>query len=188
MEGWIPDRTFSVKAAGKEHTVYVWTVKNAETAPNLGPFVPTPMPIVNLMLEMAHVGPKDIVYDLGCGDGRIVIEAAKRFGARGVGIEYDGRLCEEARQWAEREGVADLVEIRHEDVTKSDFSDATVVTLYLLPISNELLRPKLQALRPGTRIVAHDFKVGEWKPIETREVWLRDNTEQRIVRLWRVGE
>ena len=183
-----PERTVRVAAAGKEHTVHVWTVQGAETSPNLGPFVPTPMPIVRLMLEMAQVGPKDLVYDLGCGDGRIVIEAARIHGAHGVGIEYDARLCKEAMERAEREGVADLVEIRHEDVTLSNFSDATVVALYLLPKSNELLRPRIQALRPGTRIVAHDFSIGDWKPRETREVWLRDNTERRIVRLWHVGE
>ena len=145
------------------------------------------MPVVRKMLDLAGVGPGDVVYDLGCGDGRIVIEAAKEYGARGVGIDFDLRLCKEARERAEREGVADRVEIRHEDLAKSDFSDATVVALYLLPKSNELLRPKLEALKPGTRIVAHDFAVGDWKPVRSEVFWLHD-AERHTVYLWRVGE
>jgi SAM-dependent methyltransferase len=127
------------------------------------------------------------VYDLGCGDGRVVIEAARRYGARGVGIEYDARLCEEARRRASEAGVEGLVTIRHEDVTKSDFSDATVVMLYLLPRSNEILRPKIQALKPGTRVVAHDYTIGDWKPI-TVEVVPLDGAFEHALRLWRVGE
>jgi SAM-dependent methyltransferase len=154
---------------------------------DLAPFVPTPMPVVIKMLEMAKVTESDVVYDLGCGDGRIVVEAAKRCGARGVGIEYDLRRVNEARDLAEREGVSDLVEIRHEDVLESDFSPATVITLYLLPASNERLRPKLRALKPGTRIVAHDFGIGDWKPIQKESFWLHE-VDRHTVYLWKVGE
>jgi len=160
---------------------------NATRPPDLGPFVPTPMPVVRKMLELAEVNGDDLVYDLGCGDGRIVIAAAKQYGARGVGIEYDLRLCEEARRRAEREGVSAFVEIRHQDIFESDFSDATVVMLYLLPASNKILQRRLRALRRGTRIVAHDYGIGDWKPLHTEVLWTRD-AFQHTVSVWRVGE
>lgn len=155
--------------------------------PDLGPFVPTPMPVVRKMLEAAGINKDDLVYDLGCGDGRIVIEAARQYGARGVGIEYDLRLCEEARARAEQEGISALVEIRHEDISKSDFSDATVVMLYLLPESLKILEPKLKALRRGTRIVAHDYGIGDWKPLHTEVLWTQDSFKHRVS-VWQVGQ
>ena len=185
MEDWAPDKTIPVTAGGREHTVYLWTVRGAEVAPSLGPFVPTPMPVVRKMLEVAEVKPDDVVYDLGCGDGRIVIEAARAYGARGVGIDFDLRLCKEARERAAREGVSERVEIRHEDLTGSDFSDATVVALYLLPQSNEALRPKLAKLKPGTRIVAHQFPIGDWKPLRAERMWIRGKSERDVGYLWR---
>lgn len=185
---WNPEKTVPITLEGRQHLVYLWRVESAETTPNLGPFVPTPLPVVTAMLELAGVTSKDTVYDLGCGDGRVVIEAAKRHGARGIGLEYDARLVTEARDRATREGVADRVEIRHEDVTRSDFSDATVVALYLLPGSNERLRPKLAALPRGTRVVAHDFQVAGWSPAARKELWLRDETERHEIFLYRVGE
>jgi SAM-dependent methyltransferase len=133
------------------------------------------------MLEMAGVTANDVVYDLGCGDGRIVVEAAKRYGARGVGIDIDIQRCKEARERAESAGVSRLVEIRHEDVLESDFSDATVVTLYLLPAANQRLRPKLEALKPGTRIVGHDFGIGDWKPLREEVVWVHDTDRQSSI-------
>jgi SAM-dependent methyltransferase len=145
------------------------------------------MPVVRRMLALGEVNSQDTVYDLGCGDGRIVIEAAKVHGARGIGIEYDLRLCEEARRRAAEEGVSALVEIRHQDIREADFSDATVVMLYLLPGSNESLRPKLEALRPGTRIVAHDYGIGDWQPVRTEVISIGDAFEHKIA-LWRVGE
>jgi SAM-dependent methyltransferase len=154
---------------------------------DLGPFVPTPMPIVRKMLELAEIKRDDLVYDLGCGDGRIVIKAARLYGAHAVGIEYDRRLCEEARRLAERAGVSALVEIRHQDIFASDFSDATVVMLYLLPGSNKILEQKLRGLRHGTRIVTHDYGIGDWKPLRTEVLWTRDEFKH-AVSLWRVGE
>jgi ubiquinone/menaquinone biosynthesis C-methylase UbiE len=187
MANWNPDREVAVEVDGREHIVYLWTVRGARKPESIAPFVPTPMKIVERMLELAQVTEKDVVYDLGCGDGRIVVEAAKRYGARGVGIDIDIQRCREARERAESAGVSRLVEIRHEDVLESDFSDATVVTLYLLSSANERLRPKLEALRPGTRIVAHDFGIGDWKPLHEEVVWVHD-TDRHVLFLWRVGE
>jgi SAM-dependent methyltransferase len=117
------------------------------------------------MLSLAEVGPTDYVVDLGAGDGRIVITAAKRYGARGLGIELDPGLIARSQQNAAREGVADRVEFRHEDIFLADFRDATVVTMYLLPEVNYALRPRiLYELRPGTRIVSHDWDMADWEP------------------------
>jgi cyclopropane fatty-acyl-phospholipid synthase-like methyltransferase len=129
------------------------------------PFVPTPIEVVDKMLEMAEVQKDDVVYDLGSGDGRVVIRAAKKYGARGIGIEMDQLLLEKARKSAEAEGVGHLVEFRAEDALKTDLSPATVVTLYMLPWFNQAMKPNFQKyLKPGSRIVAHDFGIEGWKP------------------------
>jgi SAM-dependent methyltransferase len=128
-------------------------------------FVPTPPMVVNEMLRLAKVTADDVVYDLGCGDGRIVIAAAKTYGARGVGIDIDPKRIEEANEAAQREGVTDLVTFKRQDLFETDFSEATVVTLYLLTALNERLRPKLwQDLKIGTRVVSHAFNMGDWMP------------------------
>jgi ubiquinone/menaquinone biosynthesis C-methylase UbiE len=135
------------------------------------PFVPTPTKVVDRMLEIAQVGPNDVVYDLGSGDGRIVITAAKKHGARGVGIDIDPERIREARDNARSAGVSDRVQFREGDLFKTDLSEATVVTLYLLSSVNLQLRPKLlKELKPGTRIVSHAFDMGDWKPIKTEKV------------------
>jgi ubiquinone/menaquinone biosynthesis C-methylase UbiE len=135
------------------------------------PFVPTPEKVVDRMLEVAKVGPNDVVYDLGSGDGRIVIAAAKKHGARGVGIDIDPERVKEARANARSAGVSDRVEFREADLFKTDLSEATVVTLYLLSSVNLQLRPKLLSeLKPGTRIVSHAFDMGDWKPLKTEKV------------------
>ena len=135
------------------------------------PFVPTPGAVVDEMLRLAKVGPGDVVYDLGSGDGRIVITAAQKHGARGVGIDIDPQRIKEATERARKAGVADRVEFRQGDLFKADIRDATVVTLYLLSSVNLQLRPKLLAeLKPGTRVVSHAFEMGDWKPVETRKV------------------
>jgi SAM-dependent methyltransferase len=129
------------------------------------PYVSTPEAVVQEMLEIANVGAKDIVYDLGSGDGRIVIAAAKRFGARGVGIEINPDLVREAKENAEQAGVAHLVRFVEGDFFVADLHQATVVTLYLLPEVNRQLLPKLLAeLRPGTRIVSYRYDLGDWAP------------------------
>lgn len=136
------------------------------------PYVPTPQPIVDKMLDMAKVGKGDVVYDLGCGDGRIVITAAKERGARGVGIDLNPQRIAEAKANAESAGVNGKVEFMVGDLFTADFSDASVVTLYLLPDVNRALRPQLwKQLKIGTRVVSHDFDMGpEWPPEKVERV------------------
>jgi SAM-dependent methyltransferase len=127
------------------------------------PFVPTPEEVVAEMLRLANVNDRDLVYDLGCGDGRIVITAARDMGARGIGIDIDPNRIQESRENAREAGVEDQVSFRQEDLFKINFRDASVLTLYLLPDVNLRLRPKILAeLRPGTRVVSHDFDMEDW--------------------------
>ena len=123
-------------------------------------YVPTPQVVVEEMLEMAKVGPSDFIIDLGSGDGRIVITAAKKFGARGFGVDLDAYLLKKARESARREGVAERAQFVEQNLFEADLSHATVITSYLLPEMNEKLRPKLLALKPGTRVVTHDYDMG----------------------------
>ena len=144
-------------------------------------FVPTPNDVVNKMLEMAQVTAKDTVYDLGCGDGRIVITAAQRYGCRGVGIDIDPERIREATENVQKGKVADKVKFIQGDLFEADISAATVVTLYLLTELNLKLRPKLMKdLRPGTRVVSHAFSMGDWKPERTEHV------NGASVYLWRI--
>ncbi len=146
------------------------------------PYVPTPMPVVDAMLDLARVGQTDVVYDLGCGDGRIVVRAASRFGCRGVGVDLNPERVKEAKANAARGNVSALTRFEVGDVFDFDFSGATVVTMYLLPSVNLKLRPRLQKeLKPGTRVVSHDFHMGDWTPQVTREVG-----RSRIY-LWTIG-
>ena len=136
-----------------------------------GPYVPTPQKVVDSMLDLAGVRAKDYVIDLGSGDGRIVLTAATRHKARGMGVEIDQELVDRAKASAQRLGLADRVQFVKLDVHKADLSQATVLTLYLLPAMMVSLRPKLlKELRPGTRIVSHDFDFAEWKPDRTVEI------------------
>ncbi len=144
-------------------------------------FVPTEFQVVTQMLKLAEVTRNDIVYDLGCGDGRFVVTAARQFGARGVGIDIDPDRISEARELAQRTGADDRVRFVEGDLFEADISEATVVTLYLLTRLNLKLRPKLQKeLRPGTRIVSHAFDMGDWKPEKTESV------VSSVIHLWRV--
>ncbi|RPJ46762.1 MAG: class I SAM-dependent methyltransferase [Betaproteobacteria bacterium] len=133
-------------------------------------YVPTPQIVVDTMLQMAKVGPKDYLIDLGSGDGRIVITAASKYGASGFGVDLDTYLLKLANQNAQKAGVADKVHFVEENLFMTDLSKATVISTYLLPEMNLKLRPKLMALKPGTRIVAHDYHLGEWDPDEQREL------------------
>ena len=157
----------------------------AQDPASLAPFVPTPQDVVDRMLELAGVSENDVVYDLGCGDGRIVITAAERYGARGVGIDIDPQRVAESRANAERAGVTHLVEFIQQDALQVDVSDATVVTLYLLSSSNRKLRPLLTSqLEPGARIVSHAFNMGSWDADEVeRFTDTRGNT--RTLYLWK---
>jgi SAM-dependent methyltransferase len=148
-------------------------------------FVATDLTIVNAMLTLAGVKRDDVVYDLGCGDGRIVIAAAKEFGARGVGVDLDPQRIREAQANAARAGVADRVTFRVEDVFDTDIQSATVVTLFLSPELNARLRPKLtNQLKAGSRIVSHRYGIGDWLPEKTRTVTVSE-TRNHIF-LWRV--
>jgi len=145
-----------------------WVAAQDQAAPTRGPdviYVPTPSEVVDTMLKMAAVTKADTVYDLGCGDGRIVITAAQKFGARGVGIDIDPQRVAEATENVKKGNVADRVKIIRGDLFEADISAATVVTLYLLTDLNLKLRPKLlRDLNPGTRVVSHAFNMGDWKP------------------------
>jgi uncharacterized protein (TIGR03000 family) len=149
-------------------------------------FVPTPEKLVERMLEMAAVKKDDVVYDLGCGDGRIVILAAKKYGCRGVGIDIDPVRVKEALAAVKKAGVENLVEIRQGDALKvEDLGKATVVTLYMLPEFQDKLRPiLLETLKPGSRVVAHDYELGDWAPLQRVEV--RGPTRNHILYLWRI--
>ncbi len=158
------------------------------------PFVPTPMDVVDKMLELAEVKKGDVVYDLGSGDGRIVIRAAKKYGVRAVGIEMDRLLLDKARKDAKAAGVSHLVEFRAEDAMKVDLTKATVVTLYMLPWFNEAMKPSFKKyLKPGARIVAHDFGIEGWEP--DKSVKLTDPEKKvgglihyHTLYLWRIGK
>lgn len=155
-------------------------VLNAAAQPSYdAPFVPSPQIVVDEMLRLASVGPQDFVVDLGSGDGRILITAARKFGARGMGVELDPQLIIQSEEAARQAGVSDRVRFVEQDLFKTDISAASVVTMYLLQGINLRLRPKLLELKPGTRIVAHDFSLGEWRP--DRQTTIRKNVYLWIV-------
>jgi ubiquinone/menaquinone biosynthesis C-methylase UbiE len=145
-------------------------------------FVPTPTEVVDAMLKVAGVGRNDIVYDLGCGDGRIVATAARDYGARGIGIDIDPQRVAESKETAKKFGVADKVKIMEGDIFEMPIGDATVVALYLLPSLNVKLMPKLmKELKPGTRIVSHDFDMqGQWAPEKHIEVTDKDGMKHDV--------
>lgn len=142
---------------------------------NAGPYVPSPKSVVSDMLTLAEVGPNDFVIDLGSGDGRIVLTAAKVFGARGFGVDIDEKLVREANEAAKKEGIADRVRFSTQDLFKTDISRATVLTLYLLPNTVNMLKDKLLAeLKPGTRILSHDYPLSGWLPEKYVQMDLED--------------
>ena len=149
------------------------------------PYVPTTEAAVEAMLKLAGVKKTDIVYDLGCGDGRIVIAAAKKFGAHGVGIDINPERIAEAKENAKKAGVEDLVRFEENDLFLADFHEATVVTLFLLPAVNLKLRPKLlQDLKPGTRVVSNTFDMGDWKAEKEATVGSTDEESYLSHRLY----
>jgi SAM-dependent methyltransferase len=153
-------------------------------AQSLAPFVPTPPDVVDRMLTLARTGPDDVVYDLGCGDGRIVIAAAQKFRARGVGVDIDPALITRAKANAKAAGVEDRVSFRVQDAMTLDVSEATIVTLYLLSASNVKLRPVLtEELLPGSRIVAHNYPLGDWAP-EVVDTFVDAAGTKRTLYLW----
>jgi SAM-dependent methyltransferase len=162
----------------------LWAQRSAAPL-KLAPYVTTPQDVVDRMLELAQVGPKDVVYDLGCGDGRLVITAAKTYGARGVGVDFDLDRVRESQENARKAGVESLVEFKQQDALTVDVSAATVVTLYLLSSSNLRLRPILtRTLAPGARIVSHQFDMGDWVP-QTKETLTASDGAPHILYLWK---
>jgi SAM-dependent methyltransferase len=146
-------------------------------------YVPTPHHVVAEMLRLVEMKPTDVVYDLGCGDGRVVITAAKQYRARGVGVDVDPKRIRESRANARKAGVVDRVKFLQQDLFDTDIREATVVTLYLLPQLNRQLRPKLLSdLRPGTRVVSHDFDMGEWHP--DKVIYVPASTYEHTVFYW----
>lgn len=177
--------------------VFVHLVSFSSPRAQLGPreeipFVPTPIEVVDKMLELAEVKKGDVVYDLGSGDGRIVIHAAKKYGVKAIGIEMDQLLLAKARKDAKAAGVSHLVEFRAEDAMKTDLSKATVVTLYMLPWFNEAMKPSFQKyLKPGARIVAHDFGIEGWEPDKTEKLSEPEKkpgglVHYHAIHLWRI--
>ena len=175
----------------------IWTLSlNSYVAgadfPEEIPFVPTPIAVVDKMLELAAIKKGDMLYDLGSGDGRIVIRAAKKYGIRAVGIEMDQLLLQKSRTDAKAAGVSRLVEFRAEDALHIDLSQATVVTLYMLPWFNEKIRPNLKKyLKPGARIVAHDFGIEGWPPdksvkLPQLEIRRGGYKHQHVLYLWKI--
>ena len=157
-------------------TAALWSVslapaQTAGTSHKLDvPYIPTTDTAVKAMLKLADVKSSDTVYDLGCGDGRIVIAAAKIYGARGVGIDIDPVRIREARKNARQAGVENQVAFREQDLFRANFREATVVVLFLLPALNKRLRPQLEALKPGTRIISNTFEIDGWKPVNEIDV------------------
>ena len=173
--GWVHQRGLDVQAQ-----VTAPNVQN-QGEPDV-PYVPTPQEVVEQMLALAKVTKNDVLYDLGSGDGRIPITAAQKFGTRGVGVDIDPQRIKEAKENALKAGVTDRVQFRQQDLFKTDISKATVVTLYLLPEINVELRAKLFKLKPGTRIVSHDFDMGEWKP--ERVVQVQGPNREHTIYYW----
>jgi SAM-dependent methyltransferase len=155
------------------------------TQQSLAPYVPTPQSVVDRMLEIAQITSKDVVYDLGSGDGRIPITAAKKYGARAVGVDIDPERIAEAEVNAKAAGVEKLVTFKLQDAMETDVSEATVVTLYLLSSSNLKLRPILtRQLKPGARIVSHAFDMGDWEPAK-EEQFEDEHGIGRTIYLWK---
>ena len=154
---------------------------------SLAPYFPTPEDVVDRMLVLAKVNKDDTVMDLGCGDGRIPILAAHKYGARGIGVDIDPKLIEEARANARKAGVEHLVEFRLEDALTTDLSKASVVTLYLLSSANAKLRPRLQAeLRPGSRVVSHAFSMGQEWPADSIDRFSSARGDEITLYLWEI--
>lgn len=189
LKGWQQRAIAVLAVCAGVVTAHCFTQHKLDTAPLSrplvnAPFVKTPEATVELMLELANPKKTDLLYDLGCGDGRIVIRAAKRYGCRAVGFDIDPRRVEEARTNARRHGVDDRVEILEHDIFQLDLAEADVVTLYLLPRLNEKLIPQLKGLKAGARIVSHDFDLPGFKPDRTVPLTAPDGEPKHVVYLW----
>jgi tRNA G37 N-methylase Trm5 len=152
------------------------------------PYVPTPQEVVDRMLELAQVKKGDVVYDLGAGDGRIVVTAAKKYGVRAIGFEIDPQRIKESTENITKAGVGHLVEIRQQDIRTVDLSPASVLTMYLLPEVNLMIRPNIwKQMKPGSRVVSHDFDMDDWKPLKTENMKDSSNWDHALY-LWHVPQ
>jgi SAM-dependent methyltransferase len=150
------------------------------------PYVPTPQEVVDRMLELAQVKSGDVVYDLGSGDGRIVVTAAKKYGVKAIGFEIDPERIKESAENIKKAGVGNLVEIRQQDIRTVDLSPASVLTMYLLPEVNLMIRPHIwNQMKPGSRVVSHDFDMGDWKPLKA-ESFKDGSSWDHTLYLWHV--
>lgn len=174
--------------AGKESgQAGVQTEEAKETTESRTPdviFVPTPQDVVDKMLEMAQVSKNDLVYDLGCGDGRIVVTAAQKYGCKAIGFDIDPQRIKESQENVQKHGVGDLVQIQQKDIFTLDLSQANVITLYLLPRLNVKLIPQLEQLKPGSRIVSHDFRMKGIKPDKTVTLTSDEDQDEHKIFLW----
>jgi tRNA A58 N-methylase Trm61 len=162
-------KTFA-RALGAILVLQCLTIAQAQEG-KIVPYVPTPQDVVDRMLELAQVKKGDVVYDLGSGDGRIVVTAAKKYGVRAIGFEIDPERIKESHENIKKAGVGHLVEIRQQDIRSVDLAQATVLTMYLLPEVNMMLRPNIwKQMKPGSRVVSHDFDMGDWKAIKTETI------------------
>jgi cyclopropane fatty-acyl-phospholipid synthase-like methyltransferase len=186
MEGVEPDQVVKIEDGTTEHTIYLWTtpLKKVQTREPDVIFVPTPQEVVDKMLDMAKVKKTDMVYDLGCGDGRIVVTAAKKYGCKAVGYDIDPQRIKESKDNVAKENVGNLVTIKQEDIFTLDLSQVDVVTLYLLPSLNVKLIPQLEKLKPGARIVSHDFDMAGVTPDQVVKVSSKDGYGEHTIYLW----
>ena len=178
--------SFVLKEDGRSGRPAILTARADEESPYIAPYVPTPQEVIDRMLQLAEVRAGDVVYDLGSGDGRIVITAAARYGVKAVGFEISPDLVKRSRENIKEAGLEHLVEIREEDIRTIDLSPATVVTLYLYPSANLRLRSMImRQLKPGSRVVSHQFTMGTWKPDQVDQI--TDSTGiVRTLYLWRI--
>jgi len=162
------------------------TKRSDDEGKKIVPYVPTPQEVVDRMLELAQVKKGDVVYDLGSGDGRIVVTAAKKYGVKAIGFEIDPERIKESHENIKKAGVGHLVEIRRQDIRTVDLSGASVLTMYLLPEVNLMIRPNIwKQMKPGSRVVSHDFDMGDWKPVKVEH--FKDGSGwEHTVYFWRV--
>ena len=166
-------------------SVHAVTLVSAQEG-KIVPYVPTPQEVVDRMLELAQVKKGDVVYDLGSGDGRIVVTAAKKYGVKAIGFEIDPQRIKESHENIKKAGVENLVEIRQQDIRTVDLSAANVLTMYLLPEVNLMIRPNIwKQMKPGSRIVSHDFDMADWKPLKTE--YIKDGSSwDHTLYLWQI--
>ena len=160
--------------------------RDSDEGKKIVPYVPTPQEVVERMLDLAGVKKGDVVYDLGSGDGRIVVTAAKKYGVKAIGFEIDPERIKESHENIKKAGVGNLVEIRQQDIRTVDLSQASVLTMYLLPEVNLMIRPNIwKQMKPGSRVVSHDFDMGDWKPLKTESI--KDSSSwDHTLYLWHV--